>query len=147
MKIKDIPWDNRPGIRLKKEGVSSLSNAELLAIILGRGNYKENATDLSNRVLKSNNFEKLPDLSFHELNTEFKNQVPAMKVMAMYEIFRRTNKLKKKGYKTKIKTAEDVFSTSISARYKKSPIICSFSPVKSPHPAILSTIAVSVLSF
>jgi len=65
----------------------------------------------------------------------------------MYEIFRRTNKLKKKGYKTKIKTAEDVFSTSISARYKKSPIICSFSPVKSPHPAILSTIAVSVLSF
>ena len=101
MKIKDIPWDNRPGIRLKKEGVSSLSNAELLAIVLGRGNYRENAIDLSNRILKSYNLDKLSDLSFHELKTEFKNQVPAMKVIAMYELFRRTNKLKKKGFKIK----------------------------------------------
>ena len=110
MKIKDIPWDNRPGFRLKKEGVSKLSNAELLAIVLGRGNYKENAIDISNRVLKSYNFDKLSDLSFHELEKEFKNQVPAMKIHAMYEIFRRTNKLKKKGNKIKIKTAEDVFN-------------------------------------
>jgi len=110
MKIKDIPWDNRPGVRLKKEGVSKLSNAELLAIVLGRGNYKENAVDISNRVLKSYNFDKLSDLSFHELDNEFKNQVPAMKILAMYEIFRRTNKLKKSGNRIKIKTAEDVFN-------------------------------------
>jgi DNA repair protein RadC len=110
MKIKDIPWDNRPGIRLKKEGVSNLSNAELLAIVIGRGNYKENAIDLSNRVLKSYNFDKLSDLSFHELDKEFKNQVPAMKINAMYEIFRRTNTLKKSGNRIKIKNAEDVFN-------------------------------------
>jgi DNA repair protein RadC len=110
MKIKDIPWDNRPGARLKKEGVSKLSNAELLAIVLGRGNFKENAIDISNRVLKSYNFNKLSDLSFHELEKEFKNQVPAMKIIAMYEIFKRTNKLKKVGDNTKIKTAEDIFN-------------------------------------
>lgn len=110
MKIRDIPWYNRPGMRLKKKGVSSLSDAELMAIVLGRGNRKENAIDISNRVLKSHNFNKLPDLSLHELKKEFKNQVPAMKIMAMYEIFRRTNKLKKKGFKPKIKTAKDVFS-------------------------------------
>ncbi len=110
MKIKDIPWDNRPGMRLKKEGVSKLSNAELLAVVLGRGNYKENAIDISNRVLNSYNFDKMSDLSFHELKEEFKNQVPAMKIRAMYEIFKRTNKLKKVGNRIKIKTAEDVFN-------------------------------------
>ena len=110
MKIKDIPWYNRPGMRLKKKGVGSLSDAELLAVVLGRGNTKENAIDVSNRVLKSYNFDKLSNLSFHELKTEFKNQVPAMKIQAMYEIFRRTNRLNKNGFKTKIKTAEDVYN-------------------------------------
>jgi len=110
MKINDIPWYNRPGIRLKKKGPSSLSDSELLAIVIGRGNKKENAVDISNRVLKSFNFHKLSNLSFHELNKEFKNQVPAMKIQAMYEIFRRTNKLEKKGFKKKIKTAKDVYS-------------------------------------
>ena len=110
MKLKEIPWYNRPGVRLKKKGVSYLSDAELLAIVVGRGNQEENAIDLSNRVLKSYNFDKLSELSFHELKKEFRNQVPAMKIMAMYEICRRTNKLKKKGFKPKIKTAEDVFN-------------------------------------
>jgi len=110
MKIKEIPWYNRPGIRLKKKGVSTLSDAELLAVVLGRGNKEENAVDISNRVLKNYNFDKLSNLSFHELNKEFKNQVPAMKILAMYEIFRRTNKLTKKGFKQKINTAQDVFN-------------------------------------
>ena len=110
MKISEIPWDNRPGMRLKKEGVDKLSNAELLAIVLGRGNFKENAVDISNRVLNSYNFDKMSDLSFHELKDEFEDQVPAMKIIAMYEIFRRSNKLKKSGNRVKIKTAEDVFN-------------------------------------
>ena len=110
MKIKDIPWYNRPGIRLKRKGVSVLSDAELLAIVLGRGNTQENAIDLSNRVLSNYNFHKLSDLSFHELKNEFKNQVPAMKIIAMYEILRRTNKLNKQGFKQKIQTAQDVFN-------------------------------------
>lgn len=110
MKISDIPWQNRPGIRLKQEGTSALSNADLLAIVLGRGNFEENAIDISNRVLKSYDFDKLSDLSFHELKEEFRNQVPAMKIMAMYEIFRRTNKLKKMGNKRKIERAKDVFN-------------------------------------
>jgi DNA repair protein RadC len=110
MKIKEIPWYNRPGIRLKRKGVSYLSDSELLAIILGRGNKEENAIDISNRVLKSYNFDKLSNLSFQELKKEFKNQVPAMKIMAMYEVFRRTNKLCKKGFKAKINNAQDVFN-------------------------------------
>jgi len=110
MRIKDIPWYNRPGVRLKKKGVSALSDAELLAIVIGRGSRSENAVDLSNRVLKSFNFDRLGSLSFHELKLEFKDQVPAMKVVAMFEIFRRTSRLESKGFKVKIKNAEDVYN-------------------------------------
>jgi len=52
MRIKDIPWYNRPGARLKKKGVSALSDAELFAIVIGRGNRSENAAFLSDRILK-----------------------------------------------------------------------------------------------
>ncbi len=110
MRIKDIPWYNRPGVRLKKKGANVLSDAELLAIVIGRGSKSENAVDLSNRILKSFNFDKLTNLSFHELKEEFKDQVPAMKVVSMFEIFRRTSRLMKKGFKVKIKNAEDVYN-------------------------------------
>ena len=109
MKIKDMPWYNRPGARLKRKGVFSLSDAELLAIIVGRGDKTENAIDLANRVLATNNFNKIAELSLPELEKEFKNPVKAMKINAMFEIFRRTNKLMKKGFKLQIKTASDVY--------------------------------------
>ncbi len=109
MKIKDMPWYNRPGARLRRKGVYSLSDAELLAIIIGRGDKTENAVDLSNRVLATNNFNKIAELSLSELEKEFRNPVKAMKINAMFEIFRRTNKLMKKGYKLQIKTAADVY--------------------------------------
>lgn len=35
MRIKDIPWYNRPGIRLKKNGDAALSNAGLFFIFIG----------------------------------------------------------------------------------------------------------------
>jgi DNA repair protein RadC len=109
MKIKDMPWYNRPGTRLKRKGVFSLSDAELLAIIIDRGDKTENAIDLANRVLATNNFNKIAELSLPELEKEFKNPVKAMKINAMFEIFRRTNKLMKKGFKLQIKTASDVY--------------------------------------
>ena len=93
MKIKDIPWYNRPGIRLKRKGVKVLSDAELFAIVLGRGDKKENAVDMSNRLLKKYNFLGLSGLSFKELKKESKDQVKAMKILAMFELFRRINKI------------------------------------------------------
>ena len=104
-----MPWYNRPGTRLKRKGVFSLSDAELLAIIIDRGDKTENAIDLANRVLATNNFNKIAELSLPELEKEFRNSVKAMKINAMFEIFRRTNKLMKKGFKLQIKTASDVY--------------------------------------
>ena len=80
MKIKDMPWFNRPGARLKKKGPSSLSDAELLAIVLGRGDKNENAVDQANRVLATQNLDKLSSLSLPELENEFHNPVKAMKI-------------------------------------------------------------------
>ncbi|MFH1100962.1 MAG: DNA repair protein RadC [Methanobacteriota archaeon] len=119
MKIKDIPWYNRPGIRLKRKGAYSLSDAELLAIVLGRGDQNENAIDLSNRVLAENNFDRLAELSLPELEKQFHNTVKAMKINAMFEIFRRTNKLAKHGFTKKIETAEDVYNYFVDGLKEK----------------------------
>jgi DNA repair protein RadC len=35
--ICDLPWDDRPRERMMKHGSATLSNAELVAILLGSG--------------------------------------------------------------------------------------------------------------
>ena len=109
VRMREVPWYNRPGTRLKRKGVGSLSDAELLAVVLGRGDYSENAVDLSNRVLGECNFNRLAGLSLVELERLVRHPVKAMKIMAMYEIFRRTNRLEKHGFQKKITSSEDVF--------------------------------------
>ncbi|AUJ26128.1 hypothetical protein A21D_03088 [Virgibacillus dokdonensis] len=49
--IKDVPKDDRPRERLLKVGPGQVSNAELLAIILGSGTKSESVLSLSNRLL------------------------------------------------------------------------------------------------
>jgi DNA repair protein RadC len=110
MKIKEMPWYNQPWVRVKNDGVSAMNNAELLVAVLGEGFGEENAVDLSNRVLASYNFHKLATLSLPELKREFRKDIHAIRVAAMFEIVRRTNKLAKHGFSKKIETAEDVYN-------------------------------------
>ena len=110
MKIKEMPWYNQPWTRVENNGVSAMNDAELLAAVLGEGYGKDNAVDLSNRVLASYNFSKLANLSLPELKREFKKDIHAIRVAAMFEIVRRTNKLSKHGFTKKIETAEDVYN-------------------------------------
>lgn len=51
--IKNLPENERPQERLLRYGAESLSNAELLAIILRTGIKNENVIQLSNRVIKT----------------------------------------------------------------------------------------------
>jgi DNA repair protein RadC len=53
--IHDIPPDQRPRERLLTQGAPALSNAELLAIILGSGTAQENALHLAERILSHHN--------------------------------------------------------------------------------------------
>ena len=109
MKVWEMPWFERPGARLKKKGASALSDAELLAIVLGRGSKQENAIDLSCRVLKDCNLHKLAALSLVELESTFGDDVKAMRMCAMFELFRRTNRLSRHGFSGQMSTAEDVY--------------------------------------
>ncbi len=37
MNIKSLPWYDRPGARLTRDGVEKLNNSDLLAVLLGKG--------------------------------------------------------------------------------------------------------------
>ena len=53
MNIKDLPMTERPMERLLAYGASSLSNVELLALIIRTGSGNESAIGLSERILSS----------------------------------------------------------------------------------------------
>jgi DNA repair protein RadC len=61
MTIKSWALDDRPREKLLSKGKSALSNAELIAILIGSGNRQESAVDLSKRILQT------VDGSIHEL--------------------------------------------------------------------------------
>ncbi len=69
--IRDIPSKERPRERLREKGASSLSTAELLAIILRTGAASESVLDLAARLLsRSGGLEGLARASFGELCAE-----------------------------------------------------------------------------
>ena len=49
--INDLPVDDRPQEKLTKLGISSLSNAELLALIIRTGTKSENSVVISQKIL------------------------------------------------------------------------------------------------
>jgi len=65
--IKDLPLEERPRERLMKYGAASLSEAELLAIILRVGTVQENVIDLSKRILREHSLKDICQLGITEL--------------------------------------------------------------------------------
>lgn len=69
LNIKSWALDDRPREKLVLKGKTSLSDAELLAILISSGNKQESAVDLSKRILKSvkGNLNELAKLSVEQL--------------------------------------------------------------------------------
>ncbi|QTE23990.1 RadC family protein [Polaribacter cellanae] len=67
--IKSWALDDRPREKLVAKGKTSLSDAELVAILIGSGNKKESAVGLSKRILQSvdGNINELAKLSVEKL--------------------------------------------------------------------------------
>jgi DNA repair protein RadC len=67
--IKDWSVEDRPREKLLKSGVQSLSNAELLALLIGSGTRENNAVDLARNILSTvrNNLYDLGKLTTEEL--------------------------------------------------------------------------------
>ena len=74
LSIKDWAEDDRPREKALQRGISSLSNVELLAILIGSGNNEESAIQLAQRILNAvnNNLYSLGKLSLKELVANFK---------------------------------------------------------------------------
>lgn len=109
MRMKDIPWFNRPWTKLKRKGVASLDDAELLSMILMRGNEKENCLELSNKLLSKYNLHKFGSCSVSQLQNILGEDVKAYQILALSELCKRYSKLKIKGFSTTIETAQDIY--------------------------------------
>ena len=92
--IRNWAEEDRPREKLLLKGKSALSDAELLAILLGSGNRHESAVDLGKKILKKvdENLVELSRLSVNEL-MEFQGigEAKAVTVMAAIELGRRRN--------------------------------------------------------
>jgi DNA repair protein RadC len=90
--IKNWSQDDQPREKLRDKGKSILSDAELVAIIIGSGNREESAVDLCKRILASvdNNLNALGKLSIKQL-MEFKGigEAKAITITAALELGRR----------------------------------------------------------
>lgn len=93
MKIKEWAEEDRPREKMLLKGIASLSDAELLAILIGSGNQEETAVQLSQRILGSvqNNLNALGKLSVKELMSKFKGigQAKAITINAALELGKR----------------------------------------------------------
>lgn len=94
LNIKALAEDDRPREKLLALGRNSLSDAELIAIILGSGNRTETAVQLAQRMLSENqnNINQLAKLSLNDLK-KFKGvgEVKAINLLATFELGRRRN--------------------------------------------------------
>lgn len=93
--IRDVHWEDRPRERLLNYGPESLSNPELLAILLRTGTKSESVLHLANRLL--NQFEGLyglKDASIEELTSiRGIGKAKAVQIIAAIELGRRINNL------------------------------------------------------
>jgi len=109
--IKDWAVEDRPREKLLKKGVQSLSDAEIIALLIGSGTRNESAVELSKKVLKStnNNLNELGKVDIHEL-TKMKGigEAKAIAILAALELGRR-RKVSEIIEKKKITKSEDVY--------------------------------------
>ena len=100
--LKNIAINNwaeadRPREKLERLGTNALSDAELLAILIGSGTANESAVDLMKRILKdcNNNLNTLGKLSLHRLE-EYKGIGPAkaITILAACELGKRRQRAK-----------------------------------------------------
>ncbi len=92
LKIKAWAEEDRPREKLMEKGRHVLTEAELIAILIGSGSRDETAVELSKRILASvgNNLNDLGKLNINEL-IKFKGigEAKAISVMAAMELGRR----------------------------------------------------------
>ena len=93
-KLNIAQWaeEDRPRERMTNLGAEALSNAELLAILIGSGSKKESAVELMKRMLAdcNNNLNTLGKMTIHELCTyNGIGEAKAISILAACELGKR----------------------------------------------------------
>jgi DNA repair protein RadC len=91
MMIKDVPKSERPRERMLREGPQSLSNQDLIALLLGSGTKSESVIQLSARVIQHfNGLKMLKEASVKELmNIHGIGEAKAVQLRAALELGKR----------------------------------------------------------
>ena len=99
VKMKELPISERPYENLELYGAESLSNAELLAIIIKTGTKNETSVDLAQQILNLNKNSKKEGLRFlHDVSiAEFMRikgigKIKAIQLKAVCELTKRISK-------------------------------------------------------
>lgn len=110
--IRQWNEDDRPREKLMLKGKSVLSDAELIAILIGSGNREETAVDLAKRILNSvdNNLNQLAKLNVDNL-CQFKGigEAKAISIITALEIGKR-RRLEQALINPKISSSRDAFN-------------------------------------
>ena len=132
--LKELPESERPYEKFLNSGVESLSDAELLAVILKNGTRQETSLDLARKLLrdKHGNLLNLYACSYNELmQIPGIGKVKAIQLKTIAELSKRIAKTQS-GYELKMNNP-----ASIAAYYmeqmrhqKKEQIICAFFDAK-----------------
>ena len=108
--IREWAEEDRPREKMMTHGASALSNAELLAILIGTGNGDESAVELMRRVLGDfhNNLNEMGKCSIEEL-CKYKGigQAKAITILAAAELGKRRKE--ELTERMMIKTSKDVY--------------------------------------
>ena len=109
--IKNWATSDRPREKMLEKGREALSDAELIAILIGSGNNTESAVDLSRRILKDadDNLILLSQLSINELMSyNGIGTAKAVSIAAALELGRR-RRFAEAAQQTKISNSKDAF--------------------------------------
>jgi DNA repair protein RadC len=112
LKIKEWAVEDRPREKLLYKGLASLSDAELLAILIGSGNSDMSAVDLGREVLiiANNNLNKLGKLGIHDLKKlKGIGTAKAVNIIAALELGRR-RKSAPVSDNPKVRSSNDAYS-------------------------------------
>ncbi len=112
LNIKDWAEEDRPREKMLLKGVGSLSDAELLGILIGSGNKNETAVELAQRILHSvaNNLNTLGKLEIKSLIKNFNGigEAKAITIVAALELGKR-RKLSEVITQPQITSSNDVY--------------------------------------
>ena len=129
MKMKELPMSERPYEKLEMYGEHTLSNAELIAIIIKSGTKDESSVSIAQKILTlekngENNLRFLQNISIEEfMSIKGIGKVKALQLMAICELTKRMSRPLNTN-QVQINSSEDVAELLIEEmKYEKREVV------------------------